>query len=582
MEVSSSLLTSNEQSRQDVLFSNISPSPTALEVKESKHITPSTSVQQNPIKSTSSQLQTKKEANTNKIINNPLHQLLDYNGQKYFTDRQTSSRADQNSKRLILEDYKSAETQTDIPMSKDALLKHLVISRQNYEQNYNFIKSVRQEPSNMTNWTFNNVDDNPQHKSLTSDTDIYFIRNASSPTQQNTLHSSFHEDKRRHLKKQGHFEEFVVTEIDNKSGWLNTKKYDEKVTLNTELSQDNGRNTSLGKDPMEVALTESYKQLSNKEKYSTHNTVVSNTSSGKDLKRVPANQSPQKPTTALSDLWNIRFSNKHVQLVETNPHNHNCEQTISDQGHATSCSKHTSEKSDITNKLYHVIKKANNSALNNQLQQITTSVRKNIPGMTTEEMDFQSNVAYKQNAKNKVTKANLFENDVYINTNDKSNLPPAKDKDQPSKRISATSLSGKTRSRRGLSLYPVEFSKTSDSSSRSFQKDNSYLDEGKRRESNNLAKSIIWPHQVIQNMFKRPALQQPRAEEPETDFAMDFLQKQFQRAERLSKAFEWMIRFVKVVGHVDSYLRDRIRNAIHMVARLHDSDYGQGNYRSCD
>lgn len=515
-------------------------------------------------------------------MNNPLHQFLDYNAQKYFTDRHTSSRADQNSKRRILEDYTSAEPQTDIVMSKDALLKHLVISQQNNQQNYNFLNSLRQEPSNMTNWRFSYADDNTQHKSITSDTDIYFIRNVSTSTQQNTFNSSFHEDKRGHLKKQDHFEEFVVTGTDKKSSRLNTKKYDEKVTLHTEMSQDNSRNTSLGEDSMELVLTESYKQLSNKENYSTHNTIVSNTSSGKDLKRVPVNHTPQKPTTAYRDLCNIKFSTKHAKQAEKNPHNHNYEQTISDQGHPTSCSKHTSEKSDITNILYHIIKKANNSALNNQLQQITTRTRKYIPGMSTEEMDFKSNVAYKQNAKNRVTKANLFENDVYINTNDKSNLPTAQDKAQPLKRILTTSLHGKTRTRRSSSLYPIEFSKTSDSSSRSLQKDNSHLDEGSRRESNNLGKTILWPHQVIQNMFKRPALQQPRVEESETDFAMDFLQKQFQRAERLSKAFEWMIRFVKVVGHVDSYLRDRIRGAVHMVARLYDSNYDQRNYRSCD
>jgi len=565
-----------------MLFSNISPSPTALEIDESKHITLSNSVHQNPTKNTSSQLQTNKEASANKIMNNRLHQFLDYNAQKYFTDRQTSSRTDQNSKRRILEDHTSAEPQTDTVMSKDTLLKHLVISRQDNQQNYNSLSSLREEPSNMTNWRFSDAHDNTQHKSITSDTDIYFTRNISTSTQQNTLHSSFHEYKRRYLKKQDHFEEFVVTATDNKSGRLNTKKYDEKVTLNAETSQDNSHNTSLGKDPTEVALTESYKQLSNKENYSAHNPIVSNTSSEKDLKHVPENHSPQKPTTALSDLWNIRFSNKHAGEVEKNSHNHNYEQTISDQGHPTSCSKHTSEKSDITNKLYHIIKNANNSVLKNRLQQITTSTRKNIPSMSNEEMGFKSNVAYKQNAKNRVTGANLFANDVYINTNDKSNLPTAEDKAQPLKRILTTSLSGKTRSRRSLSLYPIGISKTSDSSSRSLQKDNSYVDEGSRRESNNLAKTIIWPYQVIQNMFKRPSLQQPRVEESEGDFAMDFLQKQFQRAERLSKAFEWMIRFVKVVGHVDSYLRDRIRSAIHMVARLYDSGYGQGNYRSCD
>ena len=515
-------------------------------------------------------------------MNNHLHQFLDYNAQKYFTDRQTSSRADQNSNRLILEGYTSAEPQTDTVMSKDTLLKNLVISRLNNQQKYNSLNSLRQEPINMTNWRFNDAHDNTKHKSITSGNDIYFIRNISTSTQRNTLYSSFLEYKRRHLKKQDHFEAFVDTATDNKSGRLNTKKYDENVTLNAGMSQDNGQNTSLGKDPMEVALTGSYKQLSNKENYSTHNTIVSNTSSGKDLKRVPANHSPQKPTTALSDLWNIRFSNKHAKQGDKNPHNHNYEQTISDQGHPTSCCKHTSEKSDITNKLYHIIKKDNNSALNNQLQQITTSTRKNIPGMSNEEMGFQSKVAYKQNAKNRVTRTNFFENDVYINTNDKSNLPTAEDKAQPLKRILTTSLSGKTRSRRSLSLYPIEFSKTSDSSSRSLQKDNSYLDEGSRRESNSLAKTITWPYQVIQNIFKRPALQQPRAEESEGDFAMDFLQKQFQRAERLSKTFEWLIRFVKVVGHVDSYLRDRIRSAVHTVARLYDSGRGQGNYRSCD
>jgi len=565
-----------------MLFSNITPSPTALEINANKRITLSNSVHQNPTKNTSGQLQTNKEASANKIMNNRLHQFLDYNAQKYFTDRQTSSTADINSKRRILEDYTSAETQPDTVMSKNTLLKHLVISRQNNQQNYNSLSSLREEPSNMTNWRFSDAHDNTQHKRITSDTDIYFIGNISTSTQQNTLHSSFHEYKRRQLKKQDNFEEFVVTATDNKSGRLNTKKYDEKVTLNTETSQDNGPNTSLGKDPTEVALTESYKQLSNKENYSAHNSIVSNTVSGRDLKRVPENHTPQKPTIALSDLWNIRFSNKHAEQVEKNSHNHNYEQTISDQGHPTSCSKHTSEKSDITNKLYHIIKKANNSALKNQLQQITTSTRKNIPSMSSEERDFQSNFAYKQTSKNRVTRANLFANDVYINTNDKSNLPTAEDKAQPLKGILTTSLSGKTRSRRSLSLYPIEISKTSDSSSRSLQKDNSYLDEGSRRESNNLAKTIIRPYQAIQNMFKRPSPQQPRVEESEQDFVMDFLQKQFQRAESLSKAFEWMIRFVKVVGHVDSYLRDRIRSAVRAAARLYDSGYGRENYRSCD
>ena len=512
-------------------------------------------------------------------MNNPLHQFLDYSARKYFTERKISSRDDQNSKRLILEDYTSAEPQTDTVKPKDALLKHLAISRQNNQQNDNFLNSLRQVPKNFKDWRFNDADDNTQHKSITSDTDIYFIRNVSTATQQNTLHSSFYEDKRRHLKKQDHFEEFVVIEIENKSGSLNTKKYDEKVTLNTEMSQENSQYILLGKDPMEVALTESYKQLNNKENYSTHNTTVSNTFSGKDLKLVPANHSPQKPTRALSDIWNLRFSNKHAKQVETHPKNHNYEQTISDQGHPTSCSRHTSEKSHITNKLYHIIK---NNSLNNQLQQITSSTINNIPAMSTEEKDFKSNAAYKQNAKNTVIKANLFENDVYINTNETSNLPTAKDKAQPLKRILTNSLSGETRSRRSLSLYPIEFSKTSDSNSRGLQKDNSYLDQGSRRESNNLEVTNIWPHQMIQNILKRPALQQPKVEESEADFTMDFLQKQFQRAERLSKAFEWMIRFVKVVGHVDSYLRDRIRSAVRMVARLYDSDYGQGNYRRCD
>jgi hypothetical protein len=83
-------------------------------------------------------------------------------------------------------------------------------------------------------------------------------------------------------------------------------------------------------------------------------------------------------------------------------------------------------------------------------------------------------------------------------------------------------------------------------------------------------------------MFKHPALEQPRVEESGTDSAMNFLKEQFQRAERLSRAFEWMIRFVKVVGHVDSYLRDRMKSAFHTVARLYDNNYGKRNYRSCD
>jgi hypothetical protein len=571
VEVTSSLLTGSEQS-----------SHTALEVNENKHITLSKSVYQNTTPSTSSELHTNKEENANKTVNNPSHQFLDYKAKNFFTDRQTSSSVDHNSRRLISENYMSAEPLNDTVMSNDALLKYRASLRQNNQQNDNFLNSLRQEPKNMKNLRFNAGDHNTQHKSISSYTDIYFVKNTSISDQQNTLRTSFHEDKTRHLKQQDHWENFANTEMQNKTGRPNTEKYDKKVTLNTELPQDNSQCTLLGKDPMEVAFAESYKQLSNKENDSTHNTVVTITASGKDFKHVPANHNAQKTTISLSDIWNLRFNNKHTKQLETNPHNHNYEQIISDQNHSKSCCKHTSEKPAITNRFYRFIRETNNNSLNNQLQRITTSTTKNVPAMSTEEMDNQSKIVYKQKAKNRVTNENLLENDVDVNTNEISNSPTAKDKAQPLKRILTNSLSGETRSRRSLSLYPIEFSKNSDSSSRNLLKDSSYLDQGSRKESNNLAITSIWPLQAIQNMLKRPALQQPRVEESEADSGMDFLKKQFQRAERLSKAFEWLIRFVKVAGEVDSYLRDRIRSVVRTVARLYDSDYDRGNYRSCD
>jgi hypothetical protein len=564
-----------------MLFSSITPSHATLEVND-KHITLSNFVHQNTTSSTSSELHTNKEANPNKTMNNPSHQFLDYNAKNYFTDKKTSSTADHNSTQQIFENHMSAETITDSIMSKDALLKYRASLQQNNQQNVNFLNSLTQEPKNMKNWRFNDGDDNTQHKNMSSHTDIYFIRYTSTSSQQNILHTSFNEDKTRHLKQQDHLEDFAITELENKSGRLNTEKYDEKVRLNTEMSQDNSQYASLGKDPTKVALTENYQQLSNKESDSTHSTIATNTSRGKDLKHVPMSHNKQKPTISLGDMQNLRFSNKHAKQLEKNPHNHNYEQIIGDQSHTTSCCKHTTEKPEITNKFYHIIRKATNTSLNNQLQRITTSTIKNVPAMGTEETDIQSNVAYKQNVKNGVSNEHSPENDVDINTNEISNLPVAKDKAQSLKRSLTNSLSGETRSRRSLSLHAIEFSKTSDSGSKNLPKDDSYLDQRSRRESNNLPITNIWPHQVIQNMLKRPLLQQPRVEEAEADSGMDFLKKQFQRAERLSKAFEWLIRFVKVAGQVDSYLRDRIKSAVRVVAHLYDSDYDRGNYRSCD
>ena len=581
VEVTSSRLTRREHTRQDVSFSTTIPSHTHLEGNDNKQITVHNYVHQSTKPSISRQFHNNKEANTSQILNNPSYQILDYNVKNYFMDRRTSSRADHNPKRLILRNYTSAELQTDTAKSKDALLKYRASLPQHNQQNDN-VFSLHKQPKNVINCSLNVGDDDTQHKSISSDTDVYFIRNTSTTAQQKTVHTSVQEDTRRHLKQQDHLEDFSVTERDNRSSRLNTEKYDKKVTLNTGMPQDNIQYTPLDKDPVEVSLAGTYKQLSKKESDTTYNSIAFSTYNGKDLERFSANHSSKMPTISLNDIQNLRFSNKHAKQVETNPDGHSDKQIFSDQIHRTSSCKHASDESEISNKFYSIFKKTKDKSLNNQLQQVFTSTTKNIPAMSSKEMHIHSNIAYEQNVKNSITNEDLFENDVYINTNKISNLHAATDKAQSLKRILTNSISGKTRYRRSLLLHAIQFPKNSDSSSRNLPKDNLYLDQGSHRESNNLALKNTWPHQVIQNMLKHPVMQQPTAEESEADSGMDFLQKQFQRAERLSKAFEWFFRFLKVVGQADSYLRDRIRSVVRMVAHLYDSDNARENYRSCN
>jgi hypothetical protein len=395
-----------------------------------------------------------------------------------------------------LDNYLSAELQTDTAISKDALLKHTGGSLKHDLQSENILKAFNEEHENKTNLTFNDGDDDTQQQNITSAIDDYFIRDNPVSVQQNTVLINFYKDKPEHYKKNDYFEDFVITEIENKNIGLNAEKYDKQIILNTDISEDNTQHTSSGKDPMEITLF---------------------------------------PT--------------------------------SNYGHILEEPETINTKNNI------------NISKINRLKHINTSTTKKLPAMNIQEMDNQSTVGYGKNVIDTGKYEHLPKKDVYIQADQSSDPTTAEDHAQPLHEIFANSKSDESRSKRSSSLYPRVAS--SDSSSSKFPNDNSYLDKGSELRSNSLLKNIR-PQKVSQGMTKPSIHQQPEVGQPQADPELDLVKTQFARAERLSKAFKWLIQFVNIVGQVDSYLTDRTRSVIRTVARLYDGDDDRGRYRSCD
>jgi len=197
-----SSLSSTDQSKQDMLFSSISSDHSALEGNENKSNVQSNVVNLHTTISNSTQLQNNKETDVNRTKTNPSNQFVDYNVKSDFTHRNTYSRANHNSKQLILDNYLSTELQTDIVISKDALFKYRVNSQKHAELSENILNSLNKEPKKLINWRFNDDDeDNIQHKNIGSATGDYLIRNEFPFVEQNIVLTSFYEAKPKHFKQ---------------------------------------------------------------------------------------------------------------------------------------------------------------------------------------------------------------------------------------------------------------------------------------------------------------------------------------------------------------------------------------------
>jgi hypothetical protein len=194
-------------------------------------------------------------------------------------------------------------------------------------------------------------------------------------------------------------------------------------------------------------------------------------------------------------------------------------------------------------------------------------------------MDNQSSVENDKSVKHTEKYENLLKKDVYVDTDQSSDPNIAEGHAEPLLDNFTNSKSNESRSKRSSSVYPRVPS--SDSSSSKFP-NNSYLDKGIKMRSNKLMMKNTLPQKVLQGTLKPTVLQQPGVGQPQADPELDLLKTQFERAERLSKAFKWLIQFVNIVGQVDSYFTDRARSVIRTVVRLYGGDDDKGRYRSCD
>jgi hypothetical protein len=238
-------------------------SGSTLEGNESKSITQNNAVNQNTINSRSSQSQINEEVNVNKAKTKPSHQFVEYNVGSDFTQRKAFSRADKNSKRLILDNYLSSELQTDIVIAKDALFKYRASPAKYNQQSENVLRPFNEEPKKKINWRFSDDEENAQHKSINSVTDGYFVRNDSPSVEQNKI-QNLYEAKPRHFKRNYDLEDFAITETENKNGILNDEKYAEQITLNADITHNNTQFSSPDKNPIKATSFGDNKQLGKK------------------------------------------------------------------------------------------------------------------------------------------------------------------------------------------------------------------------------------------------------------------------------------------------------------------------------
>jgi hypothetical protein len=491
LEVETSSFTSTDWSTQDTLFSNIITAHTILEGNENKGIIQSNVVYQNNTINTSSKLQINKETIVNKTNTNLSHQFLDNDVEIGFSHGTTSSRADRNSKRLILDNFLSAELQTDTVISRDVLLNNVAGSPKCDVLSENILKVFNEDLRNVTNSTSNDDEENTQQKNITSTNDDYSITKDPLPFQQNTILTNFYEDKPENYKQNKDLENFIITTIEYKNIRMNVEKYDEQITLNKDISEDNTQHTSSGEDPVEVTSipTSDYGDISDEPKQTTK---------------------------------------KHIKIAK-------------------------------------IIR----------LKQTVAGTAQKLPVTNTQEIDNQSSVENGKDVRDGEKYKNATEKDVYVDTDLSSVSNIDDDHVQPSHEIVTNGKGGKSRAKRSPTVYPrVAFS---DSSSRRFP-----YDKGTEMRSNKLMIKDTQSQQVSQGVLKPPILQQPGVGHPQTDPDLDLLKNKFARAERLSKAFKWLIQFVNIVGQVDSYLTDRTRTIVRSVARLYDGDDHRGRSRSCD
>lgn len=296
-------------SKQDVLLSSISSDPITLEGNKNKSIIDSNTENQIIAISKSSQSQKNKEANLNKEKNNPSYKCVHYNVESDFTYRKASSRADQNSKSLILDNYLSSELQTDAVTSKDALFNNRVSSAKHDQQSEHIPKSFNEEPKKMTMWRFNVDKKDTQHKNDSSITDDFLIRNDSPSVEQNKIHANMYRAKQRHFKRNYHLKDFANTEIENKNGILNAEKHNKQITLNADIPQNNTQFSLPDKNLITATLFEGNTHLGKK--------TTTNTSQTNQMKQLITDSTKNSPPMKIQEM-NNQSTKQDVEDTEIN------------------------------------------------------------------------------------------------------------------------------------------------------------------------------------------------------------------------------------------------------------------------
>jgi hypothetical protein len=493
-KVATSSLASTDWSGQDMPFSNtILSSHTVLEGNDNKHIIQSNAA--NPYTKTNknSELQIHKEAPVNRTNTDPSHQLLDYNVETDFAHNITSSRADRNSKRLILDNYLSAELQTGTVISKDALLNLVAGSPKRVLHSEDILKLFNEEDRGIINSTANDDEEDTKQKNITSSNDYPAINDPLS-FQQNTVLTNFYGDKPEHYKPNEHLQKVIITKTENENISTNAEIYNEKIILNKDIPEDN---TSSNEEPVEITS----------------------------------------------------FSTSDCEAISKEPETINIQKCIN------------------ISRIIH-------------LKQTVMSTTQTLSVTNAQEIDNHSSVENVKDTTDVGKYKNLPEKEVYVDTDLSFSPNIAADHVQPFHEIITNRKRYEIRSKRSPTVYPSVTSR--DSSSSKFPNDKSYLNKGIVMSSNNLMTENARPQEVSRGVLKPPVLQQPDVGRPQTDPDFDILKTKYARAERLSRAFKWLIHFVNIVGQVDSYITERTRSIIRNIARLYDGDDHRGRSRSCD